>query len=260
MINSDGTGEQRLTAGTEDDWGAMDWQRVPVTSIDDDQDGHKKVQEDADHHDIDYEVYDNEDLTVDGKVDHVIVHANGTLKGHGGTGDADVEADGHLAPGNSPGCISTGNLNLAAGSALDEELGGTTACSGYDQTNVTGTVTLGGATLNTTLYGGFVPAVGNAFTIISNDGTDAVSGTFNGLAEGATFTVTGVTYTITYQGGDGNDVVLTVKAVDASQLPKVPNTGMHLVAAHPVMVVGTVSAMAVGMVALSRYGKPRQHS
>ena len=43
-----------------------------------------------------------------------------------------------------------------------------------------------------------------------DDDTDAVSGTFTGLAENATFTIGLVTYRISYTGGTGNDVVLTV--------------------------------------------------
>jgi len=51
--------------------------------------------------------------------------------------------------------------------------------------------------------------VGDKFTIIQNDGSDAVVGTFAGLAEGATITQGGVTFTISYKGGTGHDVVLT---------------------------------------------------
>ena len=40
-------------------------------------------------------------------------------------------------------------------------------------------------------------------------GADAVVGTFAGLAEGATVSVAGNTYQISYVGGTGNDVVLT---------------------------------------------------
>ena len=80
---------------------------------------------------------------------------------------------------------------------------------GYDQVKVTGTVSLGGATLDASLIGGFVPGFGNAFTIIDNDGSDAVTGTFAGLAEGAVVDVGGTGMLITYKGGDGNDVVLT---------------------------------------------------
>src|SRR5262249_34827358 len=41
-------------------------------------------------------------------------------------------------------------------------------------------------------------------------GTDAVVGTFAGLAQGATVLIGGRPFTISYTGGDGNDVVLTV--------------------------------------------------
>ena len=59
-----------------------------------------------------------------------------------------------------------------------------TAANLYDQVNVNGAVNLTGATLNVTTGAGFTPAVGNTFTIINNDGADAVTGTFTGLAEG----------------------------------------------------------------------------
>jgi hypothetical protein len=51
--------------------------------------------------------------------------------------------------------------------------------------------------------------VGTSFTLINNDGTDAVVGTFKGLPEGATLTSGGMTFQISYVGGTGNDVVLT---------------------------------------------------
>ena len=72
---------------------------------------------------------------------------------------------------------------------------------------VTGTVTLGNATLSFAPTS-FNPPAGSAFTIIDNDGTDPVSGTFKNLPEGATFIAAGNNYRITYMGGDGNDVVL----------------------------------------------------
>ncbi|MCI5222840.1 MAG: hypothetical protein D3924_09255 [Candidatus Electrothrix sp. AR4] len=46
--------------------------------------------------------------------------------------------------------------------------------------------------------------------MIDNDGSDPVVGTFNGLDELATVTVDRVEYQISYVGGDGNDVTLTV--------------------------------------------------
>jgi VCBS repeat-containing protein len=120
-----------------------------------------------------------------------------------------------LAPGNSPASISTGDLTMSSGTTLAIELLGTTAGTDYDQVNVTGTVDITGATLDLTL--GYYPATtGDSFTIIKNDAADAIVGTFAGLAEGATFTLSygGVDFnaSITYVGGDGNDVVITTAA------------------------------------------------
>ena len=86
-------------------------------------------------------------------------------------------------------------------------LNGTTAGTGYDQLSANGTVNLAGATLNVNLA--FTPALGSAFTVIQNDGTDAVLGTFAGLPEGTTLSLNGMTFQISYAGGTGNDVVLT---------------------------------------------------
>src|SRR5205085_3212114 len=76
-----------------------------------------------------------------------------------------------------------------------------------DLVDVTGTVTLSGATLHVAMPAGALNAT-QTFTVIANDGTDPVSGTFAGLAEGATITLGGGTLRISYIGGDGNDVVL----------------------------------------------------
>ena len=46
-------------------------------------------------------------------------------------------------------------------------------------------------------------------SIYNNDGTEAVTNTFNGLTNGATFNVSGIPFKISYTGGTGNDVVLT---------------------------------------------------
>jgi autotransporter-associated beta strand protein len=111
-----------------------------------------------------------------------------------------------ISPGNSPGIISTGNLTLASGSTATMEIDGTAAGTGYDQINVSGTVTINNATLNVVL--GYTPANGDTYTLINNDSNDPVTGTFSGLAEGATLTVSGRTFQISYAGGTGNDVTL----------------------------------------------------
>jgi uncharacterized protein (DUF2345 family) len=122
------------------------------------------------------------------------------------TGNVDATAKTvTLSPGASPACVTiNGNVSLNGGDVMYIEADNTTACTGYDQFIVNGSVSLGGATLDLTL--GYTPALGDSYTIINNDGADAVVGQF---AQGAAITVLGYTFSINYAGGDGNDVVLT---------------------------------------------------
>ena len=115
-----------------------------------------------------------------------------------------------ITPGASPGILTCGNFNANAvgGGTLAVDLNGISPGSGHDQVNVRGTVNLTGLTLNGSL--GFAPAVGTSFTIINNDGTDAVIGTFTGLPQDAEFDIGGGLFQISYIGGTGNDMVLTL--------------------------------------------------
>jgi Ca2+-binding RTX toxin-like protein len=151
-------------------------------------------------------------LDVNGQTETLtqVTVSGGSLIGTGTLNTPVTVTSGSVAPGNSPGIIATGDLDLGAGSSFDVELNTTytTAGTDYDQLDVTGTVTLG-ATLN--LSGGAVaPSGGESVIIINNDGSDAVSGTFAGLAEGDPVSVGSFSGTLTYQGGDGNDVALVV--------------------------------------------------
>lgn len=116
-----------------------------------------------------------------------------------------------VSPGFSPGVIGSGSLSLSSGSILTiETVSNAGPGTGHDQLEVTGAVSLGGATLN--LVNSFAPTGGTSFTIITNDGADAVSGTFNGLPEGTVFASGGSFFRITYAGGsNSNDVVLTAQ-------------------------------------------------
>src|SRR5581483_3399406 len=79
---------------------------------------------------------------------------------------------------------------------------------GYDQLRVVnGQVDLRGCKLQTGLKAGFVPVLGDQFTIIQT--SQPVLGTFDGLPEGAVVQLNGLAFQITYQGGAGHDVVLT---------------------------------------------------
>jgi hypothetical protein len=138
---------------------------------------------------------------------------NGGLGGTGRVGQVNVMS-GSISAGTltSPtGILSTGNLNLTVNSNYVCKIGGTSpGANGYDQLFVTGTVTLSNARLGPIPWNAFRPAIGDAFTIIRNDGTDAINGTFLNAPEGAVFSgPLNTAFRITYHGGDGNDVVIT---------------------------------------------------
>jgi autotransporter-associated beta strand protein len=57
---------------------------------------------------------------------------------------------------------------------------------------------------------GSVPT-GTVFTLIENTADSLISGTFLNLRDGQTFTQFGITYAVNYEGGDGNDLTLTVQ-------------------------------------------------
>lgn len=166
----------------------------------------------------------------------------GILKGSGTVGNLQIDLSGKLAPGLSPGCINTGNLVLSG--TYEVELADLTACTEYDQTVVTGTVDITGATLSIIRFDNMVPRLNNSFTIINNDGTDAVTGNFANVAAGATIVADGITYTLSKTGGDGNDVVLVVTAVDSTL--GAPNTGAHIIKSGVVLpLLAITSAIAI---------------
>jgi len=136
------------------------------------------------------------------------------LNGYGTIGA--LTATGPVFPADSYSCgnatarqLNTGNLNLNGMGCF--ALNGAGAGTGYSQLNVAGTVSLGaGSSLNLSLSPSFVPAQGQSFVLINNDGADPVSGIFNGLPEGSVVTLNSVyQFTVSYVGGSGNDVVLT---------------------------------------------------
>ena len=151
-----------------------------------------------------------------GGTGNLVVDSGATLAGTGTvTGAVTINSGGTLAPGSGGTAIfNTGNLTLSSGSDLDIVLNGNTAGSGYDQVNVTGTVSVANSILN--LSGTRSAHDGTILSIINNDGADAVTGAFGGLAEGATTTFDGVVYKASYAGGSGNDVVLTAMLATTS--------------------------------------------
>ena len=139
--------------------------------------------------------------------------ANGATLGGSGTVGT-IAANGIISPGNSPGILNSSNVTFTATGNFTVELTGPNpGVGGYDQLNVTGTVSLATATL--TVIPAFTTpvSIGQQFIIINNDLSDAITGTFNGLANGSLFSAGGYTFRINYAGGTGNDVVLTLWGV-----------------------------------------------
>jgi large repetitive protein len=156
-----------------------------------------------------------------------------TLSGTGTVGAVFVGA-GDVGPGDgtNPGILNAdGNVQFVAvdndsgqGSIYSVALNGPAAGTGYSQLNVTGQVSLGGSEFNPFLD--FTPSSGEQFTIIKS--TEPIVGTFAGLPQGASLTLGNTAFTISYSGGDGDDVVLT-QATTAVAAPTVtgvsPNSG-----------------------------------
>nr|MBA3961148.1 hypothetical protein [Chthoniobacterales bacterium] len=51
---------------------------------------------------------------------------------------------------------------------------------------------------------------GLVLTVISNTSATPIAGTFSNLPDGATLTISGNNFQASYEGGDGNDLTLTV--------------------------------------------------
>lgn len=64
-----------------------------------------------------------------------------------------------------------GSYVLGNNATLELDLAGATAGVGYDQLNSTGSIAIGGGFLRVILSGGFTPAVGQSFTLLSTTGS-----------------------------------------------------------------------------------------
>ena len=156
----------------------------------------------------------------------IVIQPGAILGGHGAVGAMNVIGGGMVSPGSSPGKLSTGSASFNATGQFQVELNGVTPGTEYDQLNVTGTVNLTGSKLNIDL--GFTPAINDTFTIIQNDGADAVFGTFANQPDNTVFVVGTNVFRINYNAGTGNDVVLTYLGVITPPLlgcPKKLTTG-----------------------------------
>lgn len=148
-----------------------------------------------------------------GSTEPLVVGPGAILTGNGSSaGRISVQNGAFLSPGTSPGSLSSAGLTLNDEATFVVEIDGPTPVTQFDTVASSGSIALGGAALDVEL--GYAPAAGAELRLISNTQAPAqpVGGTFDGLAEGATFTAGAATFGITYKGGDGNDVVLVAGA------------------------------------------------
>ncbi len=170
-------------------------------------------------------------LQVDGSLAGSTVVMNtgdsGNLSGTGTVGPITDDLGG-ISPGDGtgPGILNAnGSVFLGAkddsGGGLIVALNGPNPGTGYSQLIASGQVDLDpdGSFLDASL--GFTPTSGEQFTIIKS--TVPVVGQFNGLPEGSSLTIGNTNFTISYHGGDGNDVVLT----EASTIAAPTVTGVN---------------------------------
>jgi len=127
-----------------------------------------------------------------------VITSSGSFGGSGVVGE--IFCTGHLRPGNSPGILTCSNLTLTATATFHEEISGRTPGTGYDQMNVRGTNNLASAALNISVPLANPVSVGDQIVMISNDGADAITGTFLGYGPGASFSANGFTFVISYIG------------------------------------------------------------
>ncbi len=147
-------------------------------------------------------------LRVTGTLPGPIVLTSSGLNGTGSVGTV-TGTLGTVAPGKQGGgTLHTQSLSLTGGAfflSAFQTAGGPV----WPKVAVTGTVTLGNDLVLDPMFDSAITAVtATPIVIIDNDGTDPVVGTFKDLPEGGSFVANGITYHISYQGGDGNDVVL----------------------------------------------------
>jgi autotransporter-associated beta strand protein len=151
-------------------------------------------------------------LQVDGSQPQSPVAVNGTafLTGDGAVGA--LQAFGSVAPGGvgGPAILTCSNLAFSAAGDFFVDLNGSVPGTGFDQLNVRGTNALGGATLHLSVGPDFAPVEGERLTILQNDGSEAIVGTFGGLPNGSLLHAGGHDFRILYSDIFLNDVVLVV--------------------------------------------------
>ncbi len=144
---------------------------------------------------------------------NITVNNGGTLGGNGAVGNTLIAAGGVLAPGNSIGTLNVaGSLTLAPGSTYRVEVD---AAGNNDRTNVTGSATLTGSTVDIQASAGSY-AANTSYTILN--ATGGLVGSFAGVTSNLAF----LTPTLGY-GANAVSLMLARNDISFSAVAITPN-------------------------------------
>jgi len=141
----------------------------------------------------------------------------GSIGGQGAiAGDVTIGTDGGSRASLAPGRVATVPQTLTILGSLTLNSGATYSCginsnSATADKVVSNGVTINGAALFSLADSGDTTlASGTLLTVISNPALAPIAGTFSNLPDGSTITAGNNTFQANYEGGDGNDLTLTV--------------------------------------------------
>jgi autotransporter-associated beta strand protein len=115
-----------------------------------------------------------------------------------------------------PGKSATNPGTLTIDNTLTFNSRSTYKCVLNRSTPIAGEITALGVTINSGASFTFVDVgtgtltVNTVFTVINNTSANPISGTFSNLSDGSVFTSNGNNFQASYEGGNGNDLILTV--------------------------------------------------
>ena len=148
----------------------------------------------------------------------------GPVQVNGGTlgGKGSIDGAVTIGKGNGAGAILAPDINattfptLRIQSALTFKADGTYNCRvstrklTNDKVFANGVTIKSGAQIDFTQVGRARLPIGTVFTLIGNSSASPISGTFANLPDASTFRFGRNNYQVSYEGGDGNDLTLTV--------------------------------------------------
>ena len=126
-----------------------------------------------------------------------------------GAGSGAVLAPGYVHGFGSPGALAIQSpLTFSADATYNVDVNSSSANA--DEVIANGVTIDSGAQFSFADLGSGTLTAGTVFTVINNTAATPIAGTFSNLADGSTMTVGSNNFQANYEGGDGNDLTLTV--------------------------------------------------